>query len=38
LAKILTEYERHDSYTPYTLSLAAKMILAMYINTAIIPL
>ncbi|CAI2370251.1 unnamed protein product [Moneuplotes crassus] len=38
LAKILTEYERHDSYTPYTFSLASKMIVAMYINTAIIPL
>ncbi|CAI2381218.1 unnamed protein product [Moneuplotes crassus] len=38
LGKILTEYERHDSYTSYTLSLTVKMVVSMYINTAIIPL
>jgi len=38
LARSLTEYERHITYTGFTLSLTVKMVTTMYINTAIIPL
>jgi|LauGreDrversion4_2_1035121.scaffolds.fasta_scaffold297722_1 hypothetical protein len=37
LIKKLTEYERHRTYTAYNFSVAFKLTLAQFLNTAIIP-
>jgi cytochrome bd-type quinol oxidase subunit 2 len=38
IVRILTHAEKHTSYTSYHLSVMVKLVLAMYVNTAIIPL
>ena len=37
-ARYLTEKEQHDTYTENKLSVTIKMVVAMYVNSAIIPL
>jgi len=33
----LTAKERHETYTAYNLSIALKLMLARFVNTAIVP-
>jgi hypothetical protein len=37
IVRYLTLYERHETYTKYNLSVAIKLVLAMFANTALIP-
>lgn len=37
VVKYLTEKERHETYTAFNISIAIKLMLARFVNTAIVP-
>lgn len=38
VVRLFSVYEKHRTYTAYNLSVASKLTLALFINTAIIPI